>query len=80
MNTVHDLSLGGYTFTAEQGCDEGRFVLQPNTTVTAIADAVGSTDSCTTYSLGGVKLNDNKSAAPVIVVRNGQKAKTVLNK
>lgn len=82
MNTVHDLSLGGYTFTAEQGCDEGRFVLLPSNTVTGIANAVRDNDSNLTYTLGGMKLNESQQSrfAVVTVVKQQQQVKKVIAK
>lgn len=82
MNTVHDLSLGGYTFTAEQGCDEGRFVLFPYNTVTGIANAVRDNDSNQTYTLGGMKLNESQQSQPAVVtvVKHQQQVKKVIAK
>lgn len=82
LGVVHDLSQGDYTFGTDAGTFEGRFLLMPNGTTTAIEKTTDETDDAVArqyINLNGQQIDGEQDAKGVVIVKQGQKAvKTVV--
>ena len=80
MGIIHDLSLGGYTFSADAGVNESRFTLVTGHTETGIigVDDTKPDGNNTTYDLQGRRIEGAATHRGVYIVKKGQKATKVI--
>ena len=80
LGIIHDLSLGGYTFSADAGVNESRFTLVTGHTETGIigVDDTKPDGNNTTYDLQGRRIEGAATHRGVYIVKKGQKATKVI--
>lgn len=82
QNIIHDLSLGGYTFSTEQGSNEQRFTLVMENISTGIVDINLSMPNIehSIYDLQGRRTNSSVGQKGVRLFKDGPKVMKVVEK